>query len=39
MLVGQAAHALRLWLDLEPPVREMQAAALTELARREQSSP
>jgi shikimate dehydrogenase len=27
MLVGQAAAAIRVWLDVEPPLREMEAAA------------
>ena len=27
MLVGQAARAIEIWLEHEPPIREMQAAA------------
>jgi shikimate dehydrogenase len=35
MLVGQAAHAIRLWLGTAPPLEPLQAAALQALSGRE----
>jgi shikimate dehydrogenase len=37
MLVHQAAHAVRLWTDLDPPVEAMVAAARSALAERSQT--